>query len=1194
MARTNNLSNFLTDVAGAIKEKIGDSTAIPASEFDTKIQSIETKEVYQSKSVNITTNGNYTVVPDTGYGALSQVGLSVSVPGQIINNQNKTITENGSYTADAGYTGLGTVIVNVPQGSGQTQLVYEKETTVEKCEGATYGFTLNTSTNKYTYSSNNTTVAASRFWFWSNGITPFAITGTCSYPNDSKLYTVLSKVDTPIDLTRTYAGDDVFTYYSASYETKQINANYGVLPAGIHYVDIKHYNQWSEDSSSTTSIDNIFPAIDKTITVYATKTFAEMQTLSPLTDDICVVHDKENLVYGYDGTNWNRITAPNDMIRLFSSKNEMNNTTGLVGENAVVYGEDWSNFVKPTSSTTEYQDVAFKVTGTYQYTGEDTPTPMSLSTADNNKRYILWAYGDTDEWGELWEYEEYAPTTPNTMNLLVINDGSVERVIHYVSVDGINYTTSDLQEPFVVEQVGVSSSIDDYKITMLLGKAPAFYGLYVYEDRKNPEYCEGIIPDYTSTTYTMTSKYTRKALELMHNYVENVDPDLMQNSNMLTTTVDGEIFDIYLWYVKASDPTSTSKNYNYSQVFVNSSNEIYLRAYMLTQGETTSYDLSKMYITKVTVNTQTEQVTKVEIEANTQNSPMVYNSNNYTVYYGYQLPTNSWITRVYFRESDWTNEGRSSESFTIWRDDSNNPRTVVTCAVPRITMWYYAKTQLSALQISDLYNGITAYGHEGIVTGDTSWENNITEMKQLQLYMPNVITSTTYGISNMGKQCLFGDTTTTTKGYDNVPTRSTTKYITEDNNITNNHILLAKMNNVFETGVAYSPDGKWKIQASDTSTVLTITITNTETNVSNTHTITKTSNMYMYCYNYHINNDMVAVVYSTGSGTMGMSRIMFSTNTLTSTSLSHNFGTSAYSPRIYYHKRYNTFYITLEYSASSAYGAALFRVVDNGTTLSGSRLFSNTWSNTFGDNVVRFSPDGTVYYFYGNIDKSWGKKLNGSTGATITSYTWNDHRIILNEERPTLYSLPRILENNDGFVIGSNLYSKSTGDWIDNTNNYYYPNVTDLDEHYGVELDCYGLPNDDHEDEWTNGDCIIYDCATDTKYTIYANICLPIGVKNNVLYTGGETIECVSTTNRVEIIFANSTNGHNFEAMRGISATLTTASVGTYDTANYLITPSAVFRNGLYSQYLISPVNNSDSEYAANLALSEEILGEEV
>jgi hypothetical protein len=35
--------------------------------------------------------------------------------GESINNQDKTITENGTYTADEGYTGLGTVSVDVPE-----------------------------------------------------------------------------------------------------------------------------------------------------------------------------------------------------------------------------------------------------------------------------------------------------------------------------------------------------------------------------------------------------------------------------------------------------------------------------------------------------------------------------------------------------------------------------------------------------------------------------------------------------------------------------------------------------------------------------------------------------------------------------------------------------------------------------------------------------------------------------------------------------------------------------------------------------------------------------------------------------------------------------------------------------------------------------------------------------------------------
>lgn len=45
--------------------------------------------------------------------AISQITV-----GDTINNQNKTITENGTYSADEGYTGLGEVVVNVPTSRG--------------------------------------------------------------------------------------------------------------------------------------------------------------------------------------------------------------------------------------------------------------------------------------------------------------------------------------------------------------------------------------------------------------------------------------------------------------------------------------------------------------------------------------------------------------------------------------------------------------------------------------------------------------------------------------------------------------------------------------------------------------------------------------------------------------------------------------------------------------------------------------------------------------------------------------------------------------------------------------------------------------------------------------------------------------------------------------------------------------------
>lgn len=110
MARTNNLTNFLTDVSSAIKQKTGDNTPIPASDFDTEILSIETGGNYQSKTLNVTQNGNYNLLPDQEFDAMSNVSISVSVSPIL---QNKTVTQNGSYSADTGYDGLGTVIVNV-------------------------------------------------------------------------------------------------------------------------------------------------------------------------------------------------------------------------------------------------------------------------------------------------------------------------------------------------------------------------------------------------------------------------------------------------------------------------------------------------------------------------------------------------------------------------------------------------------------------------------------------------------------------------------------------------------------------------------------------------------------------------------------------------------------------------------------------------------------------------------------------------------------------------------------------------------------------------------------------------------------------------------------------------------------------------------------------------------------------------
>lgn len=152
MARVNNLSNFLTDVASAIKTKKGSETAIPATDFDTEILALPSQGVYEQRALNISANGTQTITPSSGYDAIDEleltiavpekqlqsktynftqntniqllpdsgydgfdtVTLNINVPSSTINNQDKTITQNGTYTADSGYTGLGTVTVNVP------------------------------------------------------------------------------------------------------------------------------------------------------------------------------------------------------------------------------------------------------------------------------------------------------------------------------------------------------------------------------------------------------------------------------------------------------------------------------------------------------------------------------------------------------------------------------------------------------------------------------------------------------------------------------------------------------------------------------------------------------------------------------------------------------------------------------------------------------------------------------------------------------------------------------------------------------------------------------------------------------------------------------------------------------------------------------------------------------------------------
>lgn len=78
MAKNNNLSDFLKDLADTIRAKTGKTSLINPQDFSNEINTLGTVN-NQSKAIEITSNGTINVSPDSGYTGLNNVVINTNV-----------------------------------------------------------------------------------------------------------------------------------------------------------------------------------------------------------------------------------------------------------------------------------------------------------------------------------------------------------------------------------------------------------------------------------------------------------------------------------------------------------------------------------------------------------------------------------------------------------------------------------------------------------------------------------------------------------------------------------------------------------------------------------------------------------------------------------------------------------------------------------------------------------------------------------------------------------------------------------------------------------------------------------------------------------------------------------------------------------------------------------------------------------
>lgn len=79
MASKTNLTEFLTDIAEAIRTKTGKTEKLSAETFDTEILNITTAKVQPVKLITVNENGSYVFAPDEDFDAIGELSVKVDV-----------------------------------------------------------------------------------------------------------------------------------------------------------------------------------------------------------------------------------------------------------------------------------------------------------------------------------------------------------------------------------------------------------------------------------------------------------------------------------------------------------------------------------------------------------------------------------------------------------------------------------------------------------------------------------------------------------------------------------------------------------------------------------------------------------------------------------------------------------------------------------------------------------------------------------------------------------------------------------------------------------------------------------------------------------------------------------------------------------------------------------------------------------